>query len=136
MTMPHQTTVTTLSLPANPSNNAPLVGYGVVALVTLVAFCIFVTLPYFISRGLSRFLRSTSTALRMSQTKQHMWLLKAVMTVIPSLGFSVITALGARGDDVISIFTLVFFVSLLSFGLFSFQYLIAWRLKVPSKSIW
>jgi hypothetical protein len=72
MTMPHQTTVTTLPLPADPSNSAPLVGYGVVVLVTLVAFCIFVTLPYFISRGLSRFLRRTSTALRMSQTKQHM----------------------------------------------------------------
>lgn len=136
MTMPHQTVTPSLSLPAHASTGAMLISYGITALAIIVTLFVFITLPYFIGRNLSRLLRFLATAAKVSPTKWHMWLFKAFMTVIPCLGLSTITAFGIRGDDIVPIYTVVFFVSLLSFGIFSFQYLMAWRLDVPDKSIW
>ncbi len=122
--------------PSGMTGLAQFASYGVTAVVIIVAVAVFVTLPYFMSRGMSRLLRRVLALLHVSATWWHMWLLKAVATVIPCVAFLAVTAFSEPRDETIPLFVVVFLASLLSIGLFSLQYFAAWRLKVVSNSIW
>lgn len=137
MTMPNeQPSVHALTIPDNLTAMAFIASYGVAIVAVIVTIIIFITLPYFVSKGLSRFMRRALKVLKIAPTNRHMWLLKACMTAVPSIGLAIMTLCGLQGDAAITIYLVVFFAALLSFGLFSFQYILAWRLKVAAKDIW
>jgi hypothetical protein len=110
--------------------------YGITAVVIAMSVVIFVTLPYFLSKGASRLLRRILKLLSISATRWHIWQSKALMTLIPCLVFVAMTTVGIYGDTVIAIFVTTFLSSLFSVGIFSLQHLAAWRLNVALNNIW
>jgi hypothetical protein len=137
MTMPdNRPIVQPLTIPDNLTGVAWAAGYGVAIVAVIVTIIIFLSFPYFVSKGMSRFMKHTLRVLKITYTNGHMWLLKACMAAIPTIGLAIMTLCGVQGDTAITIYLVVFFAALLAFGLFSFQYLLAWRLKIPAKDIW
>ena len=130
------TTTETAPLPQQLSGVAQLASYGVTAVVIAVSIGVFVTLPYFMSRGMSRLLRRVLAAFAVSASWRHMYLIKAVVAVLPCVVFLAATIFSQPQDTTIPLFVVVFFASLLSVGLFLVQYFTALRLRVAPGSIW
>ena len=130
------TTTETAPLPQQLSGVAQLASYGVTAVVIAVSVGVFVTLPYFMSRGMSRLLRRVLAALAVSASWRHMYFIKAIVAVLPCVVFLAATIFSQPQDTTIPLFVVVFFASLLSVGLFLVQYFTALRLRVAPGSIW
>lgn len=137
MTMPGSQPVDhAATIPDSFSGMAMFASYGVAVVALVVTIIIFVTLPYFMSKGISKFIRRGLGWLRVTETKWHIWQAKALIATIPVIGLGILTLAGMRGDTTMIIYTATFFAALLALCLFSFQYFLAWRLKVASKDIW
>lgn len=130
------TTSGSSALPSSVSGMALFASYWVTAVVIIVSVGVFVTLPYFMSRGMSRLLRRILAMLAISATWWHMWLLKAAAAVIPCMAFLAATLFSQPQDTTIPLFVVVFLASLLSAGIFLLQYFTALRLKVAPSNIW
>jgi len=128
--------VRVLPIPDNLTGVAAVAGYGVTTVAIIVTIILFITFPYFVSKNLSRFMRYTLKVLKITQTNWHMWLVKGLVTALPTIGLAIMTLCGAQGDTAVTIYVVVFFAALLAFALFSFQYFLAWRLEVASRDIW
>jgi len=115
---------------------AAVASYGVTTVAIIVTIILFITFPYFVSKNLSRFMRYTLKVLKITQTNWHMWLVKGLVTALPTIGLAIMTLCGVQGDTAVTIYVVVFFAALLAFALFSFQYFLAWRLEVASRDIW
>lgn len=137
MTMPNnQPFVQILPIPDNLTGVASMASYGVTAVAIIVTIIIFITFPYFVSKNLSRFMRYILKVFKITQTNWHMWLVKGLVTALPTVGLAIMTLCGVQGDTAVAIYVVVFFAALLAFALFSFQYFLAWRLEVASRDIW
>jgi hypothetical protein len=123
-------------MPQEMSGIAQFASYGVTAVVIVVSISVFVTLPYFMSRGMSRLMRRILGALAISATWWHMWLIKALAAVIPCVAFLAVSIFNSPQDTTIPLFVVVFFASLLSTGIFLLQYFTALRLRVAPSAIW
>lgn len=137
MTMPNEQPVgQAVAIPDSFTGLATYASYSVAVVASIVTVILFVTLPYFMSRGLSGSVRYVLKLARITETKWHVWHAKALIATVPVVGLAILTLLGMRGDTTIIIYTATFFAALLSLLFFSFEYFLAWRLKVAAKEIW
>ncbi len=116
---------------------AKVFAYIITAIIVVLSIAIFVALPYFIAKVGSRFLRRSLKLLHISPAKRNMFFAKCIATIVPLLGFVVITFLSEPVDMTIpAVHIATILAGLLAIGSFLLQIVIARALSVPSKDVW
>lgn len=113
------------------------VSYIITAIMVVVTVGLVVLFPYLIGKWSSVVLRWILKTLRIAPTKRHLFLAKAIVTVLPLIGFFVVTLTLTTPTIVFSVLYISSVVAaVLALGCFLLQLIIARALKLPERLIW
>ena len=116
---------------------AKVFAYLITTVIVVLSVAIFVTLPYFIAKVGSRFLRRGLKMLHITPAKRNVFFAKCVVIIIPLLGFIGITLGNDPVDMTIpAVHIATILAGLLAIGSFLLQIVIARSLDVPSRDVW
>lgn len=127
----------TVHTPTEPSPAVIVASYALTGLVIVVSVFIIITLPYFIGKWGSRMVRCLMGVLKMSITRDRLFLVKSVLATLPLVGLMIIHfTLHPESITFGAMYVATVGVSVLSIGSFLLQQLVARRLKTPAGHIW
>lgn len=113
------------------------VSYVITAIMVVVTFGLLVVFHYLIGKWSSVALRWMLKVLRIVPTKRHLFLAKAIVTVLPLIGFFIVTLILAVPTIVIStLYITSVIAAVLALGCFLLQLIIARALKLPERLVW
>lgn len=116
---------------------ARILSYALAVIAALVTVGIFITLPYFVGKYLSRGLRRLLLAVNIIPTFRSVFVTKILTLAIPAVGFFAMNAaLQPVSMTFAAISIAAFFATLLAITLFSLQLFVARYLRLNAKSIW
>lgn len=116
---------------------AQITGYVITVAVVLASIAIFVTLPYFIARWSSRFLRHVMKLARVGNSKRAFFFTKCIVATLPLLGFAFVGLFVDPVDMTIpAVHIATIFTGLLAMICFLFQTYAARSLNLSNSDIW
>jgi hypothetical protein len=123
--------------PSEAAVGSQVTAYVITTIVAIASFAILVTLPYFIAKWGSRFLRHILKVMRITVSKRALFFTKCITAALPLLGFAIVALLVDPADMTIpAVHIATIITGLLTMGCFLLQMYIARSLNLATSDIW
>ncbi|HET6747290.1 MAG TPA: hypothetical protein VFH06_04255 [Candidatus Saccharimonadales bacterium] len=125
------------SVVSETTSNPQITAYIITAIAAVASFVILITLPYFIAKWSSRFLRHILKIIRIKVSKRSLFFIKCIAATLPLLGFALIALMTDPADMTIpAVHIATIIIGLLAMGCFLLQIYVARSLNLGAPDIW